>query len=245
MKVYYLPVKCAAILFDMDSTLYTNPEYARSQIDLPIEKLACMRGLSFNQMNDEITRYRAGWAKEHNGQGISLGNIFKAFGIGIGESVKWREGLYQPEQYLSKDTELRSALEQLKSRFALSVVTNNPVSIAERTLRVLGVEDLFRTRTVVRIVGLDTCGVSKPHEEPFIQAAALCAAPPKSCVSVGDRYDIDIALPLELGMGGILVNGVEDVYNLPEVLIQRASKDTEQVSGRSLYEDGSLCRSVS
>ena len=37
-------------------------------------------------------------------------------------------------------------------------------------------------------------------------------------LSVGDRYDIDIALPLELGMGGILVDGVEDVYRLPEIL---------------------------
>jgi phosphoglycolate phosphatase/putative hydrolase of the HAD superfamily len=36
-------------------------------------------------------------------------------------------------------------------------------------------------------------------------------------VSIGDRCDIDIALPLELGMGGILVEGVEDVYALGEI----------------------------
>jgi phosphoglycolate phosphatase/putative hydrolase of the HAD superfamily len=35
---------------------------------------------------------------------------------------------------------------------------------------------------------------------------------------VGDRYDIDIALPLQLGMGGVLVDGVSDVYGLPPVL---------------------------
>jgi phosphoglycolate phosphatase/putative hydrolase of the HAD superfamily len=228
MKAYNLPDKCAAVLFDMDSTLYSHPEYARSQIDLPIERLAKMRGISFSQMNDEIAQYRVKWANEHDGQSISLGNIFKAFGISIGESVKWREELYHPEQYLSKDARLRCALEQLGSCFAMSVVTNNPVSIAKRTLRALGVEDLFcdRTlvrralvrRTTVRIVGLDTCGVSKPHEEPFKRAAVLCDASIGSCVSVGDRYDIDIALPLELGMGGVLVDGVEDVYKLPELL---------------------------
>ena len=215
MKAYNLPVKCAAILFDIDSTLYTNPEYARSQIDLPIEKLARMRGISFNQMNDEMNQYRDNWVKAHNGQGISHGNIFKAFGISISESVKWREELCQPEQYLSKDMRLRSALEQLGSRFALGVVTNNPVSIAQRTLCMLGVEDLFRA-----VIGLDTCGVSKPHEEPFMRAAVLCCATLDSCVSVGDRYDIDIALPLELGMGGILVDGVEDVYKLPELFVK-------------------------
>ncbi|MDR2923219.1 MAG: HAD family hydrolase [Treponema sp.] len=223
MKAYNLPDKCAAVLFDMDSTLYSHPEYARSQIDLPIERLAKMRGISFGQMNEQITQYRSDWAKEHNGQTLSLGNIFKTFGISISENVKWREELYQPERYLSRDTRLRCALEELGSRFALAVVTNNPVSIAKRTLRALGVEGLFSDgtlvrRTLVRIVGLDTCGVSKPHEEPFRRAAVLCNAPLGSCVSVGDRYDIDIALPLELGMGGVLVDGVEDVYKLPEVL---------------------------
>jgi len=212
MKIFRLPDQCAAILFDMDSTLYTNPDYARSQIDLPIERLARQRGVSFGKMNEEINRFRTDWAQKHEGQQISLGNIFIAFGVGIRENARWREELYHPEHYLVEDHRLRSTLEWLETRFVLAVVTNNPVSVAARTLTVLGVEELIHV-----IVGLDTCGVSKPHEEPFMRAAILCGAAPESCVSVGDRYDIDIALPLELGMGGILVDGVEDVYQLPEV----------------------------
>jgi phosphoglycolate phosphatase/putative hydrolase of the HAD superfamily len=91
----------------------------------------------------------------------------------------------------------------------LAVVTNNPVLIARKTLAVLGVEDCFSA-----VVGLDTCLVSKPHEAPFLKATALCGASPETCVAVGDRYDIDIALPLKLGMGGVLADGVEDVYRL-------------------------------
>jgi len=215
MKVFRLPRRCAAIIFDVDSTLYSNPEYARSQIDLPIGKLARLRGKTFDEMSGEIARYRKDWARDHGGQQISLGNIFAAFGVSVGETVWWREELYHPEQHLAEDRHLRCALERLASRFVLSVVTNNPVSIASRTLCALGVEDLFHG-----IVGLDTCGVSKPHEEPFMRAVVLCGAVPESCVAVGDRYDIDIALPLELGMGGILVDGVEDVYGLPELLIK-------------------------
>jgi len=217
MKVFHLPDQCAAIFFDMDSTLYTHPEYARSQIDLPIERLARLRGKTFDEMNEEITQYRENWAQQHEGQQISLGNIFTAFDISIDEMIKWRKELYQPEQYLTADQRLRSALEQLKPRFVLAIITNNPVSVAARTLAVLGVEDLFHAQTVVRIVGLDTCGVSKPNAEPLMRAAQLCGAAPETCVSVGDRYDIDIALPLELGMGGVLVDGVEDVYKLPEL----------------------------
>jgi phosphoglycolate phosphatase/putative hydrolase of the HAD superfamily len=214
MKIFRIPNRCAAVLFDMDNTLYTNAEYNQSQLDLPVQRLAAQRGVSFVKMKEEIADFRKKWAKEHGGQQISLGNIFTHFDVSIRENARWRQELYQPERYLVRDTRLRSALEKLEMYFILTVVTNNPVSIALRTLSVLGVDDLFHD-----IVGLDTCGVSKPHEKMFMRAAILCGATPDSCVAVGDRYDIDIALPLELGMGGILVDGVGDVYKLPEILI--------------------------
>jgi len=220
LKVFRLPDQRAAILFDMDSTLYTHPEYARSQIDLPIERLARLRGKTFDEMSKEVTQFRENWAKEHDGQQISLGNTLTAFGISIDEMIKWRKELYQPEKYLTADQRLRSALERLKARFVLAIVTNNPVSVAARTLAVLGVEDMFHAQAVVRIVGLDTCGVSKPNAELLTRAATLCGAAMEACVSVGDRYDIDLALPLKFGMGGVLVDGVEDVYKLPELFEQ-------------------------
>jgi phosphoglycolate phosphatase/putative hydrolase of the HAD superfamily len=213
MKTYALDQRYAAVLFDMDCTLYTNPEYARSQIEMPVERLARLRGKTFNEMNGDIARWREAWAAEHGGQ-TSLGNAFAAFGVSIAESVRWREELYRPEAYLAADTRLRTALAALAVRFRLAVVTNNPVSVAGRTLAVLGVGDLFTA-----VVGLDTCGVSKPHEAPFRKAAELCGSAAAGCVSVGDRYDIDIALPLQMGMGGVLVDGVEDVYRLPELLV--------------------------
>jgi len=212
MKIFALPAERErlAILFDMDGTLYTHDEYAQTQIDLPILRLAQLRGKTYEQMNGEIAEYRKNWAAAHNGQAISLGNTFLSFGVSIEESIRWREELCQPEKYLAEDRQLRSALEQLASRFTFAVVTNNPVSVAVRTLSVLGVHDILQ-----KIVGLDTCGVSKPNKAHFYKAAELCGASTGQCVSVGDRYDIDIALPLELGMGGILVDGVEDVYKLP------------------------------
>jgi phosphoglycolate phosphatase/putative hydrolase of the HAD superfamily len=213
MTVFALPEQCAAILFDMDSTLYTHGEYARTQIDLPVARLAKLRGMSFNEMSAAIDRYRKSWAAEHGGRQLSLGNAFAAFGVSIAESVQWRRELYQPERYLARDPRLRAALERLSGGHALAVVTNNPVSIARRTLAVLGVDDLFAA-----LIGLDTCGLSKPHETIFRAAAERCGAAVEHCVSVGDRYDIDIALPLEMGMGGILVDGVQDVYTIPAVI---------------------------
>ena len=77
----------------------------------------------------------------------------------------------------------------------------------------LGVADLIEV-----LVGLDTCNLSKPAKEPFERAAGEAGVSPKNIISVGDRYDLDIAPALELGMGGVLVRGVEDVYKLPSLL---------------------------
>jgi phosphoglycolate phosphatase/putative hydrolase of the HAD superfamily len=219
------------LIFDMDGTLYSHAEYLASQTELPLRRLARFHGKTYGAMKAEFDAYRAAWEREHRGrpgeEKISMGNAFRAFGIPIEESVRWREELYQPERYLTKDPPLRAALLRLSGNgspgpspreapFLLAVLTNNPVSIARRTLRCLGVEDCFSA-----VTGLDTCMISKPHPVPFRLAAESLGLPPERCVSIGDRYEIDIALPLEMGMGGILTEGAEDLYTLPDLLLPR------------------------
>jgi phosphoglycolate phosphatase/putative hydrolase of the HAD superfamily len=92
----------------------------------------------------------------------------------------------------------------------------------------LGIEDRFDA-----LACLDTLMIAKPHRLPFEKVIELLNASSEnassennqeiqhtceSCVSIGDRYEIDLELPLEMGMGAILVDGVEDVYTLPELL---------------------------
>ncbi|MDR3247197.1 MAG: HAD family hydrolase [Treponema sp.] len=216
MKIFSLPPGAVqGLIFDMDGTLYTHPEYLASQSELPLRRLAESQHKTYEVMKAEFDAYRANWQKEHQDDPsrakISMGNTFKFFGITIEENVKWREELYQPEQYLKPDPVLRKTLERLAVSRRIAVVTNNPVSIARRTLGCLGVE-------IPVVIGLDTCMVSKPHRAPFQAALDLLGCPAERCVAIGDRYEIDLALPIEMGMGGILVDGVEDVYTLPELL---------------------------
>jgi phosphoglycolate phosphatase/putative hydrolase of the HAD superfamily len=213
MKVFYLPETIKAIAFDMDLTLYTNDEYGRYQIDKLVEKLGQLRGLSFEEMNSQVTERRKAWALSHGGKEGSLSNILQGYGIGMEEIIRWREELYEPALFIKEDEKLKAALEKLRDSFVLGVVTNNPVLVARKTLAALGVEAYFPF-----IVGLDTCMTAKPHKLPFEKFSELTSCPPGTCVSVGDRYDIDLDIPLNMGMGGILVNGVEDVYCLPEIL---------------------------
>ncbi len=212
MKVYRIPSDLRCVIFDIDSTLYTHPEYAHEQVDAQIRHFATLRGMEADEARALIAGERERHERE-TGSKISLGNAMTRFGVPIEESVRWRETLVEPARYLGRDERLRETLTRLARRFALRSVTNNPVKTARKTLRALGVDDLFP-----HLVGLDTTGFSKPHEKPFLIAAESAQAAPSQCLSIGDRYDIDLALPLELGMGGILVDGVEDVYRLQAML---------------------------
>jgi len=211
MKVFRLPASPRAILFDLDSTLYTHPEYAAFQIDVLIREFARIRGVDETLVRAQIETVRDRIGGE-TGKVTSLGNAMAELGVDIPTSVAWRERLNKPADWLYRDEKLAEALSILASRFALAVVTNNPGSVGRNTLRALGVEENFRA-----VVGLDDTMVSKPAREPFELAARLLGVPVADCVSVGDRYDVDLAVPLELGMGAILVDGVKDVYRLPEL----------------------------
>ena len=213
MKVYHIPAEMQAILFDIDSTLYTNAAYAYEQVDVQLRHFAEIRGLAYKEAKAKIDAYRQNWAKEHGGAKTSFGNTLAAFGIPIEESIRWREKLINPADYLEYDAKLIETMEVLAKNYKIAAVTNNPLAPAKKTLETLGVISFFD-----EIVALDTCCVSKPHRLPYETAAKNLSVSIEKCLSVGDRYDIDLAVPLEMGMGGILVSGVKDVYELPGIL---------------------------
>ena len=214
MKIYYLPNEIRALVFDMDLTLYSNQEYGQYQGDCLVERLGKQKGLSFEEMYSEIKKARQEWALAHDGEKQSFSDILMGFGVSMEENVQWREELYKPEKYLHEDPRLRQTLKELSKFYIMGVVTNNTARVARKTLSILGVEEFFPV-----IVALDTCMIAKPHEMPFRKFSELSLCPPGTCVSIGDRFDVDLGIPLKMGMGGILVDGVEDVYELAGILM--------------------------
>lgn len=229
MKIYRIPQKVRTIIFDIDSTLYTSPAYAFEQVDSQIRFFAEKRGITASAARNMISEFRREWSREHGGKKISLGNALTHFGVTIEESIEMRKNLLEPADFLSRDERLIAALTELKQSYSLICVTNNPVLPARKTLSALGVDSL-----IPDIIGLDTCGKSKPAKEPFLLAAARTGVSAEQCLSIGDRFDMDISLPLELGMGGILVGGVHDVYSLPEILASAGGAQEKQFVHRRI-----------
>ena len=213
MKIYSLPSRCEALLFDIDLTLYRDKGYYNSQADLLIRRFAEVQGVGLQEAERMVEAERNSYKQESGGKVTSLGNIYLRLGVTIEESVRWREELFTPERFLRGDTLLKATLEKLTIGRRIAAVTNNPASIGVRTLSALGVFEFFSI-----VVGLDTCMISKPAEEPFRYALKSLESHPNSAVCVGDRFVVDLEIPLAMGMGAILVESMEDVYRLPQVL---------------------------
>ena len=213
MKIHKIPQTIQTLIFDIDSTLYTNSAYAYEQVDCQVREFAKLKNMTSDEARKLVFDFRKNFAKENNGKKISLGNLLTNFGIPIEQSVKWRNDLMRPEDFLVRDEKLICELQILSKKYKLICVTNNPVKPARKTLEVIGISEFFE-----EIVGLDTCYKSKPAIEPFEKALELTNSDAKNCIAIGDRFDLDVQLPLQMGMGGIEVSGVEDLYNLHTLL---------------------------
>ena len=213
MKIYRIPQKLKKILFDIDGTLYTNNAWVLEQVDIQVRHYAHISGISEDAAREKIRNFRKKWAAEHGGKKISLGNTFVHLGIPVKTSVEWRSMLLEPSRYLSPDPKLRVELEALKEKYHLICVTNNSIFAAQKTLKAIGVEDLLTD-----ILRLDSCWKSKPDKAILELAVEHGQCSAEECLSIGDRYDIDLDMPLTMGMGGILVDGVEDIYGLHSIL---------------------------
>ena len=211
MQSYQLGGDIQGLIFDMDNTLYTNQDYARHQEDALVERLALELHCSPRQAQEQVDSWRTEHARANGGRKPSLGNTFAGLGIAIETSVEWRRECLQPELYLKADPALVDALADLVIDYRLAVVTNNPVEIARRTLAILGVVNFIPV-----IVGLDSTNLSKPDPAAFRLAASALDCETGQIVSIGDRFEVDIEPAIGLGMGGLLVSGVEEVCTLPE-----------------------------
>jgi FMN phosphatase YigB (HAD superfamily) len=212
MKVVAIGPDPRALIFDLDNTLYTNPQYADFQETALVERLGRELGIGTEGAAAKIAGLRAERAAAGLGK-TSLGKLFAALGIEIATSVRWREECYEPAEWLKRDARLDRALSLLAKEFAIALMTNNPRLIGEKSLDALGVRHRFSA-----IVGLDDTLTGKPSAEPFVETASRLGLDPAACISIGDRFDVDLAPAMELGMGAILVDGVEDIYRLPEIL---------------------------
>ena len=116
MKIHKIPQTIQTLIFDIDSTLYTNSAYAYEQVDCQVREFAKLKNLTSDEARKLVFDFRKKFAEENGGKKISLGNLLTNFGISIEQSVKWRNDLMRPEDFLVCDEKLICELQILSKK---------------------------------------------------------------------------------------------------------------------------------
>jgi HAD superfamily hydrolase (TIGR01549 family) len=119
----------------------------------------------------------------------------------------------QPEAFLQRDGRVVELIDSLRHHFALYIYTNNNRPLAERIIRLLGLEGRFEA-----LFTIDETWRSKPDGIRLEQLLTSTGLSPAEVLFVGDRYEVDLQLPEQRGCPIYLSQTVEQLLRLEELL---------------------------
>jgi putative hydrolase of the HAD superfamily len=197
-----------AIIFDLDGTLYINDGLAREVQQAACRFVARLRGIEPDAAADLIreTRVRLSQA---SGIDTPLTSVCSELG---GSPRQFHEAItpaVNPELHLKPDERVSTLLASLRKRYELYIYTNNNRTLSGRTLSALGISGLFNG-----VFTIEDTWRPKPDRSALRALLASIGRLPEECLFVGDRYDIDLRMPADMGAAVMLISGVDDLFRL-------------------------------
>ena len=204
------------ILFDLDGTLYKNPEVRKKFAEAAYHALAKLKKISVEEAKSMIEETREK-LKEKHGFPVPYTLTLIRFGMPVEMWHKENIDFFDPRDYLSENGELKEMLLGLRKRCRLAILTNNNEVQAQRILEALQVRDLFD-----RVFSYNSFKTMKPNPDFFKKAAKEMDVNPDECLVVGDRYSVDLIPAQDLGMKIYEVKGPDDIKKLITALLSVA-----------------------
>ena len=204
------------ILFDLDGTLYKNPEVRKKFAEAAYHALAKLKKISVEEAKSMIEETREN-LKEKHGFPVPYTLTLVRFGMPVEMWHKENIDFFDPRDYLSENGELKEMLLGLRKRCRLAILTNNNEVQAQRILEALQVRDLFD-----RVFSYNSFKTMKPNPDFFKKAAKEMDVNPDECLVVGDRYSVDLIPAQDLGMKIYEVKGPDDIKKLITALLSVA-----------------------
>jgi putative hydrolase of the HAD superfamily len=206
------PHRIRGIIFDLDGTLYVSPEFAASIQDAACTYIAGLKEITAGQAYSLLATTRR-LLKEETDEVPTLSAVCTRIGGNIRALHTFFEGCLRPEAYLTRDKRVVALLERLARSTPLYLFTNNNRNLATRIIDCLGLAGMFR-----RIYTIDDTWKAKPDEGILERILADAGLRPSEALFVGDRYDVDLRLPEQLGCPVFLSQGIEQLLRLEEIL---------------------------
>jgi putative hydrolase of the HAD superfamily len=202
-------VRIDGAILDLDDTLYPQSAFLEHAWDVVADAAGSW----------DVPRHaaRAALARAAAGGSDRGGIIDRAFAAWPDVDLRDLVAAFHdavPER-LEPYVEAVAALERLRERLPVALVSDGHVATQEKKLRALGLENAFDA-----VVWSDLWGRAfrKPHPLPFHLAAGRLGLPADRLVVIGDRPDKDIAGAIAAGMRTLRVRTGEyaDVPDVPD-----------------------------
>jgi putative hydrolase of the HAD superfamily len=200
------------IIFDLDGTLYESPRFAAAIQNAAANYIAKVTAIDPASACSIIAETRCRLTEELN-EIPTLSAVCSELGGNIRELHAFFESNLTPETYLSKDQRVLSLLQSLHNVIPLYIYTNNNRALTTRILNHLGLSTFFR-----RIYTIDDTWTSKPDKATLERILEEAGLTPSQALFVGDRYDVDLRLPEQIGCPVHLSQNIEQLLRLGELL---------------------------
>lgn len=220
MKVLSWPEKVEALVFDVDGTLYPEcPEYTRHQREMDFAAIAELQQRSPKEVEEWFSRKKEELCQQH-GHSPSPREVFLELGIGQEWLLERRCALWEPEKFLSPYPGLESGLDEVCLRYPTTFASRSHSAIVWKILRAIGLKDVAK-RHHVHVIGIELAK-SKPYPDVFHKAASLMHTGPPHCLSIGDDEYYDAFPAAAIGMGAVVVSGMDDLMEVIRRLLNKA-----------------------
>ena len=201
-----------ALLFDLDGTLYMSTALGREIRRSACRYVADLRGIGIAEADLLISEAKARLtATSGNDTPMSLACI--DLGGDLQELHRRFAEEIDPAPFLSRDARVAELLKILGSSFDLYLYTNNNRTLSAAIMRLIGVTGLFK-----EVFTIEDSWRPKPNREALAEILRMVGRKPEECLFVGDRYDVDLRLPAEMGCAVFLVSSIEELLSLCKLM---------------------------
>lgn len=198
-----------AIVFDLDGTLYQDDRMGEAVNLGACRYVAELRGITVEQAQAMLTEAR----DTLSGTGRTLSRAVLALGGTLQQMHERLSRDVRPEGVLRVDPRVTALLQRLGESFALHVYTNNNRQLSGRIMAEIGVTGFFR-----KVFTIEDCWRPKPDEGTLLGILEAIGCRPGETLFVGDRYQVDLALPEMLGCAVFEAGTVEELMALAQLV---------------------------
>jgi putative hydrolase of the HAD superfamily len=200
------------IVFDLDGTLYVCDRFAAEIQTAAAAYIAGVRRITQEEalLLIAATRQRL---TEESGMVQTISAVSRELGGSVQELHRFFERTLRPEALLVRDERVIRLMEHLAGQFSLYIYTNNNRVLTTRIMNYLGLD-----RAVHGIFTIDDAWRSKPDEEMVNRVLKEIGLTPNEALFVGDRYDVDLRIPEQLGCPVYLSQNLEQLLRLEKLL---------------------------